>query len=84
MSRDAKHLVVVAGIPVIGVVLGLTVSALFLILLAGPLVLLIQYAWQNTRWGPGGRPRNPSRALVRDLLGELCANRARDEPRDRS
>ena len=84
MSRDAKQLVVVAVIAVIGVVLGLTVSGLLLILVAGPLVLLIQYAWQNSRWGPGGRTRDPSRARVRDLLGELRANRARDEPRGRS
>jgi hypothetical protein len=84
MSRDAKQLVVVAGIAVIGVTLGLTVSALFLILLAGPIVVLIQYVWQNRRWGPRQRPRDPSRALVRDLFGGLRANRARGEPRDHS
>ena len=84
MSRDAKQLVVVAVIAVIGVVLGLTVSPMFLILVAGPLVLLIQYAWQNSWWGPRRRPRDPSRALARDLLGELRADRTRDEPHGRS
>jgi hypothetical protein len=84
MSRDARQLVVVAGIAVIGVTLGLTVSALFLVLLAGPIVVLIQYAWQNSRWGPRQRNRDPSRALVRELLGGLRVNRARGEPRDHS
>jgi hypothetical protein len=84
MSRDAKQLAVVAGIAVIGVVLAVTVSAVFLILLAGPIVLLIQYAWQNSPWGPSQRPRDPSRALVRDVLGEARANRARGEPPDRT
>ena len=84
MTRDAKQLAVVGGIAVIGVVLCLTVSALFLILLGGPIVVLIQYAWQNSRWGPRRRPHDPSRALVRDLLGEVRADRATDEPRDRS
>jgi hypothetical protein len=82
MSWDARQLAVVVGVAVIGVVLGLTLSAVFFILLAGPIVLLIQYAWQNSRWGPSQRPRDPSRALVRDVLGELRANRTRGEPRD--
>jgi hypothetical protein len=84
MSRDARQLAVVVGVAVIGVVLGLTVSAVFFILLAGPIVLLIQYTWQHSRWGPRQRPRDPSRALVRDLVGELRANRARGEPSDRT
>jgi hypothetical protein len=84
MSGDARQLAVAAGIAVFGVVLGLTVSAVSFILLAGPIVLLIQCAWQYGPWGPSQRSRDPSRALVRDVLGELRANRARGEPRDRT
>jgi hypothetical protein len=75
MSRDAKQLALVIGIVLIGVVLGLTVSAVFLILLAGPIVVLIQYAWQDSRWGGPRRPPDPSRAVFRDLLGDRRANR---------
>jgi hypothetical protein len=72
---------VVAGIGVVGVVLGLTVSAGFFIVLAGAVVVLIQYAWQNSRWGAGGRPTDPSRALFGDLLGDYRAKHQKDQPR---
>ena len=47
MTKDQRQLAVVVAIVVIGVVLGLTVSGFFLILLAGPVVVLVQYVWQN-------------------------------------
>jgi len=81
MSFDAKQLCVVVGIVVVGVVLGLTVSALFLVLLAGPIVVLIQYGWQNSGWGKRRGPADPSRALFRDVLVERRANRLRDDGR---
>jgi hypothetical protein len=81
MSRDAKQLAVVAGIGVVGVVFGLTVSAGFFILLAGAVVILIQHAWQNSSWGARGRPTDPSRALFRDLLGDYRAKHPKGQPR---
>ena len=55
MTRDQRQLAVVVAIVVIGIVLSLTVSGFFLILIAGPIVVLIQYAWQS-RQRPSRKP----------------------------
>jgi hypothetical protein len=63
---------VLVAIVVFGVVLGLTVRGFFLVLVAGPIVLLAQYAWQ--KGGPssgsttsiGGRAL-PDKAAVPEL-----------------
>jgi hypothetical protein len=82
VTRDAKQLAGVVGIVVIEVVLGLTLSAAFFILIAGPIVVLIQYAWQNSGWSPRRRTADPSRALVRDLLGDRRAKPPKDQRHD--
>jgi hypothetical protein len=81
MSRDAKQFAVVAGIGVVGVVLGLTVSVGFFVLVAAPVVVLIEYAWRNSGRGTRGRPADPSRALFRDLLGDYRAKHSKGQPR---
>jgi hypothetical protein len=47
MTRHQRQIAVVVAIVVIGVVLGLAVSGFFWILIAGPIVVLVQYARQD-------------------------------------
>ncbi len=73
MTKEHRRLVVLVAIVVIGIVLGLTVSGFFLVLIAGPIVVLAQYAWQ--KGGPsagsttstGGRGL-PDKAALPELL----------------
>jgi hypothetical protein len=73
MTKDQRQLAIVVAIVVIGVVLGLTVSGFFLILIAGPIVVLVQYVWQNgpRTAGPTASSRGrrlPDKAVLPEFL----------------
>jgi hypothetical protein len=73
MTRDQRQLAVVVAILVLGVVLGVAVSGFFLILIAGPIVVLVQYARQHGQRAtgsttPGRARRLPDKAAVPELL----------------